>query len=145
MVILFFFKFIYFFFIYVIYYDSVSSLQQGNKTPVQTIQHELSAIEALRATNILRNEKQLRDLGFETAEEKAAKKLAERQAKILEKQNKPVVTKAVIPPRDCLRSRTSEENAVKDDDIQHEHARKKPKNDDDNDDDDDDDDDNKND
>ena len=92
-------------------FNSVSL--SANKEPVTSTTEQLSDYAALREFNIDRNIIFLKSIGVPSEEDKAAAKEAERQAKILKKQNKPQVPKVAIAPRESHRNRTqkSEENS----------------------------------
>ena len=118
----------------------------ANKEPVTSTTEQLSVIAAVRDGNIIRNAAFLKDIGIPTEEDKATAKEAERQAKLLKKQSKPVLPKVSIAPRESIRNRTqtSEENSSSsqkvpnDEDVRYELTAMTTNDDDDDDDDDDD-------
>jgi len=119
----------------------------ANKEPVTSTTEQINAYEAERGRNLIRNAAFLKDIGIPTEEDKATAKEAERQAKLLKKQSKPVLPKVSIAPRESIRNRTqtSEENSSSsqkvpnDEDVRYEPTAMTTTNDDDDDDDDDDD------
>jgi len=79
-----------------------------------TLEPALSAYELVREANIKRRDDFIANLNLppSKAEQLATKKEAARQARLLNKQNKPVTSKDAITPREGLRGKTmtSEEN-----------------------------------